>query len=379
MKNKKRIAFLTSKDPLDKRSWSGTHYRMFKALENEFEMVDPIGPIKLPITEYVLRVFNFSIRKITRKRYNLAHSILLARAYANVVSKKLNQKKYDIIYAPASSTLIAYLKTDIPIVYFSDATFASIYGYYKDYSDLVKFSVKESNLIEQKAILNSELSVFASNWAVKSAKKNYPVETKKIELVKFGANIDEDPPIRDIDNKLKNETCTLLFLGVDWERKGGKLAFEAFKQLINDGIKAKLIICGCVPPVEHEAMQVIPFLNKNKRDDYIKFNELLEQAHFLLLPTRAECAGIVFCEAAANSIPAITTDTGGVSSYVENNVNGFTFPIDAPAREYANIIEKLFIDKSEYKKLAIKSREKYENELNWHQWGRKMEQLINTI
>lgn len=45
--------------------------------------------------------------------------------------------------------------------------------------------------------------------------------------------------------------------------------------------------------------------------------------NFLLLPTIAECAGIVFAEASGYGIPSITYDTGGVGTYVIDGINGF--------------------------------------------------------
>lgn len=50
--------------------------------------------------------------------------------------------------------------------------------------------------------------------------------------------------------------------------------------------------------------------------------------HLLLLPTRAECAGIVFNEASAYGVPILLTDTGGVS------VNDCEWLADAPLSKW---------------------------------------------
>ena len=47
MENKIKIGFITTSDPNDKKSWSGTYYRMLKALEGKGFEVIALGPISL--------------------------------------------------------------------------------------------------------------------------------------------------------------------------------------------------------------------------------------------------------------------------------------------------------------------------------------------
>lgn len=49
---------------------------------------------------------------------------------------------------------------------------------------------------------------------------------------------------------------------------------------------------------------------------------------FLFSLTRAECHGIVNCEACAFGLPIFSYATGGVPSYVINDFNGFAFSLD---------------------------------------------------
>ena len=171
----------------------------------------------------------------------------------------------------------------------------------------------------------------------------------------MGANIDNPPEEFIIEEKLKNtQVCNLLFLGVDWERKGGEIAFNTLKELNRKGVHTTLTVCGCIPPKEFSDsnMKIFPFLDKNKDDDYKIFIQILRKSHFLILPTRAECFGIVFCEASAFGIPSITTDTGGISNAVENGINGYRLPLDSSYLEYADKIYKLFINPDEYEKIV---------------------------
>ena len=85
-------------------------------------------------------------------------------------------------------------------------------------------------------------------------------------------------------NKL--EEIQLLFLGVDWYRKGGEMVYETFIKLLDAGYNIKLTVCGCTPPITHNRIEVIPFLDKNKESDLAVFYGLFEKAHFLFLPSK---------------------------------------------------------------------------------------------
>lgn len=374
----KKVAFLTREDPLDKRSWSGTHFRMLDSLKNEFDEVIPLGPIELPIIERIVRIFEILTLKLLKKKYLKDRSILFSKACAFVIKRKLRNRNFDALFAPASSPLIAYLKTNIPLFNYSDATSNLMINYYEYFSNLSNFSLKESNLIEKNAIMKARASIFASDWAAQDAISTYHSKVENTFVIKMGANIKTVPKEIFLEKKLSQKTCNLLFLGIDWKRKGGDIVFKTLELLLDQGFDAHLIVCGCIPPVAHPGMTVYPFLNKNLEKDYEIFTQLLEDAHFLFLPTRAECAGIVYCEAAANGIPSIATDIGGVSSYVINSVTGFTLPLSAIAEDYAEIIKTAFTNKELYAKLSQQSRKQYFDELNWQVWAEKIKDTMEN-
>jgi glycosyltransferase involved in cell wall biosynthesis len=298
--------------------------------------------------------------------------------YGKVFAKKLDGKDYDLIVAPASSSKIAFLKTDIPIIYISDTTFANMIDYYTSFSRLLDISKKQGHLIEKLAIEKSKFIIFPSEWAAYSAKNDYGVKENKIFVVPFGANIDEVPPRELIMNKKKNNVCKLLFLGVDWERKGGEIAFNTLLRLNEMGLESELTVCGCVPPKKfnHPKMKVIPFINKNDKKQYQTFQQILLNSDFLLLPTRAECYGIVFCEASAYGLPVVTTNTGGVSGAVKEGVNGFLLSVDADSDEYTMKIMELFSNDEKYISLVKSSRDLFEIKLNWDAWALEFKKII---
>ena len=124
---------------------------------------------------------------------------------------------------------------------------------------------------------------------------------------------------------------------------------------------------------------IIPFLDKNNPDEFQKLHAIFLQTDFLLLPTLAECAGVVFSEASAYAIPSITTDTGGVTTYVRNGINGFTIPLQAGAEAYADKISGLISDKETMTRLKLSARKFYEENLDWGRWGLQFQLIAERL
>jgi len=382
MKSGLRIAFLTSFDPLNKKVMSGVSYYFLKILREQFEVVDIIGPAK---TRNLLKGnLNRVLRIIfKRKRYNLDHSFLMSFLYKFEFEHKLKGKQYDFIFALRASTEIALINSKIPVVYYSDATFKLLYNYYDWFSGFLKLSVAEGNKIEQLALRNSSVCLFASEWAIKSAVEQYGCDPEATYLLPFPPNVDHIPEIELTDKSRTTGICNLLFLGVEWERKGGQIALNTYYELKNRGIKCRLTICGCIPPepIEDEGINVIPYLNKNLEAEYMQFEQMMLNSHFLILPTRAECYGIVFAEASSYAVPSLATQTGGIGSVIKDGINGFRLPLEANGADYADVIETQFSDYTEkYLPLSRSSRKYFDEHISAEAIGKKMVQILeNTL
>ncbi|GAC1520248.1 MAG: hypothetical protein NVS2B16_27180 [Chloroflexota bacterium] len=222
--------------------------------------------------------------------------------------------------------------------------------------------------------------LYSSTWAAHSAEHDYGIPAQRIAVVPFGANLDVVPTVAEILTKQISSPCRLLFIGVDWYRKGGPIALDVMDSLRARGIDAYLTVCGCVPPIaiSSERITVIPFLDKSVPEDREKLAALFLQANFLLLPTRAEAFGMVLCEANAYGVPAISTDTGGVPSVITPGVNGYMLPLDATGSAYAQLIASIYQDREKYQQLVRTSRGEYDRRLNWNSWGSSVGTLLRN-
>ena len=363
-----RIAFATSNDPTNIRSWSGTSRHMYMGLKS-FADVEPICPTLSRLQRLSLRRWK-PVEILTGKKFLPKHSISYSLMCARYIQRRLKGKKFDLIFAPAASAEIAFLKTDLPLVYLSDATFSLMIDYYERFSNLSNSSIEQGNLIEERTLSRASRIIMSSRWAAESVVNNYSISPEKVSVMLFGPNIEIASGKKITRPKKLSPPIRLLFVGVDWSRKGGETACNAMKELNNRGVETYLTVCGCVPPSEFtdSRMKVIPFLDKSKPDELEAFYRLFEEAHLFVLPTRAECSGMVLGEAAAFGLPALTTRTGGLEDAFLDGVSGFLIDSPDDYLEYVEKIISLIKDDRMYPMLCQGALNRSRDVLNWETW-----------
>jgi glycosyltransferase involved in cell wall biosynthesis len=375
------IAFLTSEDPEDRASWSGLTYHMAQAMQKYCGNVTYLGPI-VTLEKRIAMTISRSTRYYFKR--NIVHErlLLVARKHSKVATQRLAGRSFDVIFAPIGTAEIAFLETDIPIVLAEGSTFNSMHNYYPACSNMPNWSVREAHIIQDRAYKKAQAFIYPSEWAAHSAVRDCHVSEQKVYVVPHGANFENIPSKDVVLAKKKSDKCRLLFIGREWERKGGDIAFETLLRLEELGIQAELTVCGNTPPKTstHERMKVIPFfLNKNDEKQLKELEKLYMRSDFLLVPTRQEIFGIVFCEASAFGLPSITTDTGGVSGAVQDGKNGFRLPYSSGGEEYAKLIADIYCDDQRYAELVRSTRETFDERLNWDAWGATVRKILLNV
>ncbi len=375
-----KVGYAARWSPLDKRSWSGICYYTYQQIKKHNEVEIFHFKWTWRVREWLTMQKSMN-RKLFKKNTSVEYLRSYAKYFSKQLEKELKKRPVDVLFVCASPQLVAYIKTDIPIIYMSDATFQQLQGYYPMFSNLAEYNIRQGIELDKKALQNAAHCLLTSEWNRQSAIKDYGIDPAKISVVTLGANLQTIPAANEVVNSPSGQ-CRLLFLGVEWERKGGDIALETYKLLQQKGLEPTLHIIGCVPPYDLSAdknITVIPFLDKNKEEDFKKLDRIFKVTDFLLLPTRAECSGVVFSEASAFGVPSITTDTGGVSTTVINGVNGYTLPFAAGADSYAATIEKIMSDKPQWAQLKQTSRQQFDIHMSWDIWGKRFQQVAQEV
>ena len=374
-----KVAVVSYLDTRDVRVLSGASHFMIRALERHGMEVTQLGPVPSPWLR--LARYLHGAARLLGWSYDWRHNRLASRSFGREFTQRLQGGDYNVVFAPLASTEIAYLETKLPIVYLTDMTCASGKSYYKAMMNLLPFTEREGAAIEKRATERATAIVAPSDWVTKSFKQDYGYDAARLYIVPYGANLENPPTRAEALAERDTRVCRLLLLGVEWERKGGPLALQTLKALLEGGIEAELLVCGCQPPpgVSHPALRVLPFLSKDNPEQASELRRLLLTSTFLIVPSQAEAWGFVFGEASACGLPSVARDTGGVSSVVTDGVNGLLLSADARPAEYAARIRELLQSPGRYRALCVSSRDEFETRLNWDRWAASMQEIFAAL
>lgn len=376
-----KIGFISAFSPHDRRASSGTCYKMAKELEHvgELKWLPLQTPKLYRFLELIQKVFFRYFRGGKNYQFSYTHwgAKLLARNFQTELIDDC-----DLLVAFWCGAILGGINTkNKPVIYFSDATFSSMINYYEPFSKLPEFNIRQGNAIEKRSLDKANVIVVSSDWCAHSVKDDFNQDPEKIHVVEFGANIDKKDiiPHKSSYNK---QHLDILFLGVNWDRKGGPEAVDATRWLNENGISATLHIVG----IRNLSMKIqslpfinyVGFLNKNIKQEYNKLVNIITQCHLLLLPTKAECSAIAFAEASANGLPIFTYRTGGVPNYVINGVNGYMLPLGSTGDDFGKKIKECATS-GELEILSKKAPSIYTQKLNWEEWRHKIEKIIESL
>lgn len=357
-----RILFLfDGKNIQDKTIWSGTVSRLYNTLKTENYII-PVCVSNKKI-DFVYK----TIRKILKLFHIKSEFKLYYKLKSKIVTKKILKIDYDYIFAPALSGILAFLQIDKPIIYLTDATHHLLNNYYYHKN---KCDMRILNDIEHNALNVSTIIITSSNWAKNDMVNFYKISPQKIYFMPFYTTLSDQYKLKKLRITGRYE---FLFVGVDWDRKGVEKAIECVTYLNNFyNINCHLNIIGLtnINKVDDKYCTFYGFLNKNNENDQNLIEMCYKSADIFILPTIAECAGIVFAEAAMYGLPALTHDTGGVSDYVIDNYTGFTLPLTSTYIDFANKF-KYLLDYNLLETFSKNARKKYETDFTSSTWLQK--------
>jgi glycosyltransferase involved in cell wall biosynthesis len=165
----------------------------------------------------------------------------------------------------------------------------------------------------------------ASHWTAGSLVGDYGVEPGRVAVVGFGANHLAASSERDWSRP------RFLFVGVDWERKGGPQLLRAFSCLHDVIPGATLDLVGGHPPVDQAGVTAHGELSKSRPEDRQLIGELFARCTCLAVPSLIEPFGIVYVEAGSSGIPSIVSGAGGGGDIVGSDGGIVVAPGDEEA------------------------------------------------
>lgn len=167
--------------------------------------------------------------------------------------------------------------------------------------------------LERTIYHNTTLNFTRSSNISRSIVEDYSCPPDKVICVDRGINVGTNFEV----DKGKYKNKNILFVGLDWKRKGGPELTEAFKRVLKAHPTARLTIVGCSPKLN------IPNCDVVGRVPLEGLNYYYEKASVFCLPTRIDPFPSVCLEAFAHGLPVVATDIGPIPDFVLDGETGY--------------------------------------------------------
>lgn len=170
-------------------------------------------------------------------------------------------------------------------------------------------------LRRERQIYERARTVFTMSDHVRvSLLEQYGLSSERVKCVGAGSNVVIDDSTFTVPEYASKQ---ILFVGRDWERKGGPDLVAAFRRVRKQIPDAALVIAGCSPDVGGSGITVL--------GDQLpaQLSLLFSQSAVFCMPTRVEPFGIAFVEAALHGLPVVGTSVGAVPDLVHDGKSGY--------------------------------------------------------
>ncbi|MDY6930442.1 MAG: glycosyltransferase family 4 protein [Halobacteriota archaeon] len=207
--------------------------------------------------------------------------------------------------------------------------------------------------LERKTCNNATGIFTFSEYVKKSVIGDYGVPEDKVTTVYSGVNLKELPILEKDHNSKK-----ILFVGLDFDRKGGQTLIKAFKEVKKEIKDAELIIVGSKPNVSIGGINVKGFI------DRIELLQLHRHVSLFAMPSICDPFPNVFLEAMAYKTPCIGSTASGIPEMIEDGKSGLL----VEPNDYKQLAEKIIYlleDENQLKKMGERGRKRVEKYFTW--------------
>jgi glycosyltransferase involved in cell wall biosynthesis len=216
--------------------------------------------------------------------------------------------------------------------------------------------------VERRYYAQAQFVFTAGHIAANSVISDYGVDPTRVVAIGGGVNFDPLPEL----SKDARSSREILWVGLDFERKGGDLLMQAFRRVRSVVPDARLVLVGASPQQSEPGVDI-----RGEVRDRDELAQLYRRATLFCLPARHEPYGLVVQEAMAFGLPCIVSDVGELGTIVTDGVTGIVMQDCSPTK-IADAIISLMASPDGAQKLGDAGRVKVESSLTWEAVASRM-------
>ncbi len=353
-------------------SFSQINNNVHKFLVDEYPdnnvIVYDIKKHKLKFFHYIINLYFFvteyGVEIISgEKKWKDSVIWFFATSYVSLQLSRQIRKKYkhkDYLFTFQTQSLFNGKLKDVPHFVYTDHTTQTN----KLYPDIDPKQYMKSDRFIKKAeikIYEDATMIFTFGSLISwSLINQYKIPEMKVVTVYAGSNVLNESP----NNLEKYANKNVLFVGIEWERKGGPLLLKTFENILISHPDASLTIVGCSPKISLPNSNVV---GKIPVEEVAKY---YNKASVFFLPTLREPFGIVFIEAMKYQLPIVANNIGSLPDLVKNDYNGYL--TNNSVKEYTDAICTLFKNPAKCKQMGENGYNLAKSKFSWSLIGKSI-------
>ena len=350
-----KIVGLTLGDPNDPSSRSGVNHNIFSRLRLRCDLVDVFDLDVKGWQKVMLAATHFSPnRKVWgNKVHQNPRAFWIRTQTAEKVLANI-RPEYELVFQDGAMFLPGR-SCPVPFVSYHDSNIllSARGGPLAHGAHYVGSELRETIQQETEVYKRASLIFVMSEWLKQSLIKDFSIPENKIKTVYAGVNIDFTEGHKEYDGK------TILFVGKNFERKGGVTLLNAFRIVKKTIPDARLIIIGPQLRIDEEGVE-----SRGLVKDKEVLASAFREASVFVLPSYYEPFGIAFCEAFAYKLPCIGTNICAMPEIIEHNKGGVLVAPD-DCKSLARSICDILKDVSLAREMGDYGHAKVRNTFNW--------------
>jgi glycosyltransferase involved in cell wall biosynthesis len=268
---------------------------------------------------------------------------------------------------------------DVPYVVFCDSNIqTSLEGAKYGVSDAVWLRPPEFDAIRRREtqVYRKACAVLTiSDYLRRSFIESFGLPEERVCTVGAGPNLDLSR-VPEPRATPREGAPTVLFVGKQFERKGGPLLLEAFRRVRARRPDARLVIVGPpTPPPSEPGVEWLGNLDKNKPEEWARMVEAYREADAFCLPSLFEPFGIVILEAMLFGLPCVGTCAWAIPEMIVDGETGYTVPRD-DAAALADRLGGLLADRPCAHRMGLAGRRRAEQRFSWTSVAARMSERL---
>lgn len=216
----------------------------------------------------------------------------------------------------------------------------------------------------------------ASEWVRRSLIADYGVAPSKAVAVGEGCNL--PAPLldrrRESDRGGAYDGRTVLYVGYEFERKGGPVLLDAFRRVRAAVPDAELLIAG-PRRIGHELPPGARLLGPVPKDELVR---LYSRATAFVLPSLFEPFGLVLIEAMEHAVPCIASDLCAIPEIVVDGETGLLAPAAHPPA-LAERIVRVLRNPELARRLGENGRRRVRERFTWPAVAGRVDRRLATL